>query len=73
MPRTDSGSLLRFFTGDPDAVASRFDRMTVVHGRHFFSGEGRILRRGDTRADIGDGFEGEKCRTVRGVMVAACD
>ena len=42
--------------------------MTVVHGRQLLSGEGCISRRGDTGVRF-DAFEGEKCNTVRGVII----
>ena len=42
--------------------------MTVVHGRQLLSGEGCISRRGETGVRFGV-FEGEKCNTVRGVII----
>jgi hypothetical protein len=69
LPRTCSGCpAFLFFTGEPASVvvsACCGSRITVVHGRHCFSGEGRIRRCGALDADPGLGFDGENCNTVR--------
>jgi hypothetical protein len=51
-----------FFAGEPASVRGR---ITVVHGRDCFSGEGCIFRCGGLDADPGLDFEGENCNTVR--------
>ena|SRR5436190_20534482 len=48
LPRTDSVRVWRFLTGDPISVAPDaciWGRITVVHGRLLFSGDGWIGRR----------------------------
>ena len=68
LPKTRSSFLaFLFFTGEPASVvvSARFrGRITVVHGRRCFSGEGCIFRCGGLNADPGLDFGGENCNTV---------
>jgi hypothetical protein len=68
LPKTGSSFLaFFFFTGEPASVVvfARFrGRITVVHGRRCFSGEGCIFRFGGLDADPGLDFDGENCNTV---------
>ena len=68
LPKTGSSFLaFLFFTGEPasEVVSAWFrGRITVVHGRRCFSGEGRIFRCGGLDADPGLDFDGENWSTV---------
>jgi len=68
LPKTRSSFLaFLFFAGEPASVviSARFRRrITVVHDRRCFSGEGCIFRFGILDADPGLGFDGDNCNTV---------
>jgi len=56
-----------FFTGEPALVAASAHprgTITVVHGKHCFSGEGCIFRCGGAVANLRTGLDGENCNTV---------
>jgi hypothetical protein len=68
LPRTCSPiPAFLFLTGEPASAAvpeHGRGRITVVHGRHCFSGEGCIFRCGGLDMDPGLDFDGENCSTV---------